>query len=130
MLNNGKYKNRWWFDRSKATKEINRAIVLLVYAIPPMVTLWIFLILIGFISDRAYPAIGHSIIYNILLFLLSIKYKFCNWHRAMIVLMTFCVTLELFEKNDIKFLEFINSAQLITTIIGLTIFTVYGTRKS
>ena len=122
-------KNWWRFDRSKTTAALNTSILILIRYLPVVVSVWILFILVGNCGDSLFPLLGQSLIYNLLLFLLSIKYKFCFWHRAIILLNSFAVFLELIETTNNDFITIIDNTKLTTAIIGILIFTVYGTRK-
>lgn len=110
--------------------DFNKYIVCFVKYIPVIINVWILFILLGVISDKMYPIFGQSILFNALLYLLSIKYKLCFWHKSLIFSMTFCLIFEFFEINGIFLFEFINNIKLTVCLIGLLIFTVYGTQKN
>ena len=78
-----------------------------------------------------YPLIGQSFMINALLFLLSYKYKFCLWHRLMLLNMSFALLLEWFNNMGIEinynfFLVMISTS--ITFILTLIYF-VYQWKK-
>lgn len=76
-----------------------------------------------------YPIIGQSFMLNVLLFLLSKKYKFCFWHRIMIINMSFALLLEWLSNVGVK-IDFAFFLLIISTSITFIIaLTYYGTKK-
>jgi len=108
---------------------MNTVIKLFVKYIPVVINVWILLLLLGVMNDKLYPLFGQSLIFNILLYLLSIKYKFCLWHKALIISMTTCLMIEFIEIQINYTSAILLNTKLTTIIFGLIIFTVYGTKR-
>lgn len=51
------------------------------------------------ITSWIYPILGSSVIINVILFLLSILFKFSNWHRILIINMFVTIILEWIDVN-------------------------------
>ena len=74
------------------------------------------------ITNFFYPILGHSVAYNILLLLLSIVFRFCYWHRALIYSMLINISIEWLCVNfhiDILINNIVVILSLITTIYTL-----------
>lgn len=50
-------------------------------------------------SNYTYPIVGHSLFSDFVILLLSYKFRFCKWHRALIFNMMFLICLEWMEVN-------------------------------
>jgi hypothetical protein len=91
--------------------------------IPITKNIWLCLYFSGVISDKAYPFIGHSIEYDLLLLLLSILFGFCYWHYLLIFSLMFCVFFEFLQNSGMLLgVKFFNvSIFIILNLIGAAI---------
>ena len=82
------------------------------------------------VSDYLYTYIGHSFYVDIVVLLLSLKLKFCVWHRILIANMMICLAIEtltnynVYIKNDVYIMII---STIITIFIALLIFRKHGT---
>ena len=82
------------------------------------------------VSTYLYTYIGHSFYVDILVMLLSLKLKFCVWHRILIANMMLCLAIEtltnynVYIKNDVYIMII---STIITIFIALFIFRKHGT---
>lgn len=82
------------------------------------------------VSDYLYTYIGHSFYVDIVVLLLSLKLKFCVWHRILIANMMICLAIEtltnynIYIKNDVYIMII---STIITIFMALLIFRKHGT---
>ena len=66
---------------------------------PVIVNLWILIDMIGYflnvkVSEYSYTLLGHSLYLDIILLILSLKFKFCLWHQILILSSSFYLIVE------------------------------------
>ena len=79
-----------------------------------------------------YTFIGQSFILNILILILSKKFRFCLWHRLLIYNMSFCLLLETLynfgiEVKNSTYIVVIST--IITIFVSILIFKKKGTHE-
>lgn len=74
-------------------------------------------------TNYLYPIIGHSVLYDVILLILSRLFKFCLWHRILIYNMILNIVLEWFYVNIPSLQEhnFILVASVLSTGISCII---------
>lgn len=77
-----------------------------------------------------YTFFGQSFYINIIVFLLSAKFRLCIWHRLLIYNMSFCLLLETLYNyglsiNNYAYIVIVTT--IITIFIAILIFKKYGT---
>lgn len=82
------------------------------------------------ISDYSYTFIGQSFYLNVLILLLSIKFRFCVWHRLLIYNMSFCLLLETIHNYGINIsnhIYIVVLSTIITIFMAIILFIKHGT---
>ena len=83
-----------------------------------------------YIDEYIYTFIGQSFILNLLIAILSKKFRFCLWHRLLIYNMSFCLLLETLYNYGIEINNstcIIAISTIITIFISIFIFSKNGT---
>lgn len=75
------------------------------------------------ISSFTYAIFGHSLYFDLLLLLLSVKMRFCFWHRLLIINMIIIITIEWI---DINFNLISSSLCYIQSLLLLTCSSIIG----
>lgn len=114
-----------------------RPLLQLIKYYPILVNLYILLGMLIYVSGvhinvsaYLYTYIGHSFYVDIVVLLLSLKLKFCVWHRILIANMMICLAIEtltnhnIYIKNDVYIMII---STIITIFIALLIFRKHGT---
>ena len=112
-------------------------LIKLVKYYPILVNIYILIIMLTYVSGvrinvstYLYTYIGHSFYVDILVLLLSLKLRFCVWHRLLIANMMLCLGIEtltnynIYIKNDVYIMII---STIITIFIALLIFRKHGT---
>jgi len=97
----------------------------IIKVVPIIITIWLLIVttlLLNHVkgADLEYSIVGHSLIYNLAWLCLSIKYKFCVWHRVLIYNL---MLINILEWINNRFNVFSNK-QVIYTMIVLLCFTI------
>lgn len=88
---------------------------------------------IGISYDSAYylyTFLGQSFYLNLLVLLLSFKFRFCIWHRLLIYNMSFCLLLETIHNygvNVSNHIYIVVSVTVITIFMAIIIYIKHGT---
>lgn len=88
---------------------------------------------IGISYDLAYylyTFLGQSFYLNLLVLLLSFKFRFCVWHRLLIYNMSFCLSLETIHNygvNVSNHMYIVVSVTVITIFMAIIIYIKHGT---
>lgn len=100
-----------------------KLITALVKYIPVIINMWILLIVTGCISSSLYPFLGHSILFDILLFSASYYFRFCLWHKILISSMIISLILEYTQNSGFE-ISFINHLLFLNTLIAIILSTL------
>lgn len=140
LINYEKFKTLRRWRRTKATyqtlkakkplKGISLLLTVLIKFYPIVCSAWIMLCMVGQLfsvdaSLTSYPLFGQSYLSNLIFFLLSIKMKFCYWHRTLLITMTGCLTIEYLNIYGLENNYYI-WGNIVTCLIGFIILTAYG----
>ena len=82
------------------------------------------------ISYYSYTFLGQSFYLNLLVLLLSFKFRFCFWHRLLIYNMSFCLLLETIHNygvNVSNHIYIVVSVTVITIFMAIIIYIKHGT---
>jgi len=82
------------------------------------------------ISYYSYTFLGQSFYLNLLVLLLSFKFRFCIWHRLLIYNMSFCLSLETIHNygvNVSNHIYIVVSVTVITIFMAIVIYIKHGT---
>lgn len=77
-----------------------------------------------------YTFLGQSFYLNVLILLLSIKFRFCIWHRLLIYNMSFCLLLETIHNYGINIsnhIYIVVLSTIITIFMAIILFIKHGT---
>lgn len=84
-------------------------------------------------TDYLYPFIGHSLVFDILLYILSIAFKLCVWHRLLVINMVINAILEWITVNVVSsdhVYDVIALSALSTTLfILLAVISVFSCKR-
>ena len=114
-----------------------RALIKLVKYYPILVNIYILIIMLTYVSGvrinvstYLYTYIGHSFYVDAVFILLSIVFKFCVWHRLLIVNMMLCLAIETLTNYNIYIKNYVYImiiSTIITIFIALITFRKHGT---
>jgi len=98
----------------------------IIKVVPIIITMWLLVVttlLLNHVkhADLEYSILGHSLIYNVSWLCLSIKYRFCIWHRVLIYNL---ILINILEWINNRFQVFTNKEVIytMTVLLCVTIF--------
>ena len=113
-----------------------RLAILSVKYLPAIMTLLLIVQCLLSLADVEYSNListiyGHSILYNLLLLSLSYAFRFCLWHRILIVNLIFINIIEWIDVNIYEFeaLDYVLSIlllSLLTSLVSTILYFKYG----